>query len=410
MGLRKRISESRERGARERAKRREERRRAERAKAGATAADRSKARVERKKAKAEEKAKSAAKAEPRPMSAAKAKAAAEAKPDPELKAKERSKPEPKTEPKTKERPKAETKTEPKAKLAAAKPRRGAPAAKGAQAVAAGAGKAGTAVRSIVAEVLKLGREMVAIPVALWLAAAEFAGAIVLRAWLRVVRPLLLWLWRTGRAALRYAQEHVKPAHGVIAVALVAIGALAASHWLDYHEVTVGTDAYSGTVGDVAPAPVVESDVAGSAHAWLMLPLAALALIVLTIALTGRRKAAALLIPIGLIVIAIALIVDVPKGLDEGTASVAYEGASARLLEGFWLQLAAAVCLIGCGLLLPRYLRPAPARAAAAPTGPTLFQRGAAAARKLGKRRPQLKRRRPPSRRMRPKRKVQGAGT
>jgi hypothetical protein len=408
MGLRKRISESRERGARERAKRREERRRAERAKAGATAADRSQARIERKKAKAEEKTKSAAKAEPRPMSAAKPKA--ESKPTQHREPKSRSKEPPKPEPKAKVTAKPKAKAEPKAKLAAAKPRRGASAGKGAQAVAAGAGKAGTAVRSVVTEVLKLGREMVAIPVALWLAAAEFAGAFVLRAWLRVVRPLLLWLWRTVRAALRYAQDHVKPAHGVIAVALVAIGALVASQWLDYHEVTVGTDAYSGTVGDVAPAPVVESDVAGSAHAWLMLPLAALALIVLTIALTGRRKAAALLIPIGLIVIAIALIVDVPKGLDEGTASVAYEGASARLLGGFWLQLAAAVSLIGCGLLLPRYLRPAPAREAAAPTGPTLFQRGATAARKFGKRRPQLKRRRPPGRRVRPKRKVQGAGT
>ena len=390
MGLRKRFSESRERSARERAKRREERRRAERAKAGATAADRSRARLERKKAK------------------------------------ERPQAEPAPGPRGTPKPEPKEKSRPKAKVAAAKPARfrGKPAdeegkappprrraaVKGGATLASGAGKASTAIQSVVAELLKLGREMVAIPVQLWLAGAEVAGAFVLRAWLRVVRPVLLWVWGTGRAALRYAQDHVKPAHGVIAVALVAIGALAASQWLDYHSVTVGTDAYSGTVGDVAPAPEVETEIAGNAHAWLMLPLAALALVVLTIALTGRRKAAALLVPIGLAVIAIALIVDVPKGLDEGTASVAYEGASARLLEGFWLQLAAAVGLIGCGLLLPRYLRPAPARATAAPTGPTLFHRGAEAARKLAKRRPQLKRRRPPGRRVRPKRKVQGART
>jgi hypothetical protein len=370
------FSVSRDRRARSRGKRREERRRADRAKAGATAADRSKARLERKRAKA------APKEEPKPV---KPQAEAEAKP--------------KAEPKGKVAPKGKVE-KPKRKLPAAKP------------LAAGAGKVGTGIRSLVAEVLKLGREMIAIPVQLWLAAAEIAGAFVLRAWLKVVRPTLVWLWTMARATLRFAQNHIRPAHGVIACALVAIGALAASQWLDYHQVTVGTDAYSGTVGDVAPAPEVESDIAGTAHAWIMLPLAVLALIVLTIALTGRRKAAALLVPIGLAVIAVTLIVDLPKGLDEGTASIAYEGASASLLEGFWMQLAAAVVLIGCGLLLPRYLRPEPSRARATPTGPTLFQSGAAAARGLAKRRPKLKRpqlkRRP--RRPRPKRKVQGART
>jgi hypothetical protein len=382
MSLRKRISQSRERSARDRAKRREERRRAERAKAGATAADRSKARLERKKAKGT--------------------------PKPEAE-------KPKEEPKRAETPQAKAgkpkseKPKPKAKVAAAKPSRFKSPAKR-PALAAGAGKVGTGIRSVVAEVLKLGREMIAIPVQLWLAAAEIAGAVVLRAWLKVVRPTLLWLWTMARSTLRFAQNHIRPAHGVIACTVVAIGALAASQWLDYHQVTVGTDAYSGTVGEVAPAPEVESDIAGSAHAWIMLPLAVLALIVLTIALTGRRKAAALLIPIGLAAIAVTLIVDLPKGLDEGTASVAYEGASASLLEGFWMQIAAAVVLIGCGLLLPRYLRPETSRARAAPTGPTLFQSGAAAAGRLAKRRPKLKRPqlkgRP--RRARPRRKVQGA--
>jgi hypothetical protein len=400
MGLRKRLSQSREQGARERAKRRAERRRAERAKAGATPADRSKARAERKKPgpKGKEPAMAEAKTEPKKPAKAEAKKPAKAR----AKA-------PKAEPKKKTEKAEEPK---KAKVAATKPprKRRRPAAKGGATLAASAGKVSGSIRSVVAEVLKLGREMVAIPVQLWLAAAEIAGAFVLRAWLRVLRPTLTWLWRMGRATLRYAQNHVKPAHGVIAVALVAIGVLAASQWQDYHSVTVGTDAYSGAVGDVAPAPVVESDIAGHAHAWLMLPLAGFALIALAIALTGRRKAAALLIPIGLAVIAIALIVDVPKGLDEGAASVAYEGAKASLLQGFWMQLAAAAVLICCGLLLPRYLRPATARDTVTPTGPTLFQQAGAALRKLGRRRPQLRRRPRRPRSVRPKRKVQGART
>ncbi len=424
MSLRKRISESRERSARERARRREERRRAERAKSGVTAADRAKARAERAKARAREKATADEQAE--------AKRKAEAKPKAEEKAEAR----PKAERKAKAKPRS--KAEPKSKVVATKPARlrGKPAEKrgerpaklrrlrtpaaaaSGRALMSGAGRVGTGARSVVAELLKLGREMVAIPVQLWLAAAEIAGAVVLRVWLRIVRPLAVWLWRTGRATLRYAQDHIKPAHAVIAVSLVAIGALVASQWLDYHSVSVGTDAYAGAVGEVAPPPEIESEVAGNAHAWVMLPLAVAALVVLTVALGGRRRAAALLIPIGIAVIAVAVIVDVPKGLDEGAASVAYEGASARLLEGFWMQIAAGAVLIGCGLLLPRYLRPAPARAAQAPAGPTLFQSAAAAAGRLARRRPRVRRPRRPAGRGggrklpsgRGKRKVQGAGT
>ena len=378
MSLRKRISLSREQRARARSKRREERRRAERAKAGATAADRAQARAERRKA----------------------------KPDAEAKAKPDAK-KPKAEPK---KPRAEAK-KPKAKVAAlrrpatkGKRRRRVPSGKPAQALAGGAGKIGSGIRTAVTEVLKLGREMIAIPVQLWLTVAEVAGGIVLRAWQRVVRPTLLAAWRVGRATLAYAERHVTPAQGVFAVALVAVGALAASQWLDYHSVSVGTDAYSGTVGAVAPAPEVESEIAGEAHSWVMLPLAVAALVVLTIAVTGRRRAAALLIPIGIAVLAITLIVDLPKGLDEGSAAIAYEGASASLLEGFWMQLATGAVLIFCGLLLPGYLRPARA-GAARPTGPTLFQQAAAAIRKRAHR-PAGGRRRPP--RTRPKRKVQGA--
>ena len=196
------------------------------------------------------------------------------------------------------------------------------------------------------------------------------------------------------------------------VAIVAAGVLAASQWVDYHSVSVGVDAYAGDVGAVAPPPEIESEVAGNAHGWVMVPLAAAALVAIVLAMLGRRRLAGLLIPIGVAVIAIALIVDVPKGLDEGTAAVAYEAVEAELLEGFWLQLAAGIVLIAGGLLLPRYLSPQAAKAQATPlTGPSLFDRLAAAARRAAGRRPKLSRPRlPRSRPPRPKRKVQGAGT
>jgi hypothetical protein len=388
MSLRKRISSSLERSAQARAKRREERRRAERAKQTATASQRAKARSDRRAEADAEKTKAKA--------AAGAKGRASAKAKPKVTA-------------SRARPAEGKRSSPKA-LASKGPAAKRPAAaERGRAVVADARKLGGGVASVAGEVLKLGREMVAIPVQLWLAGAEIAGAFVLKVWLRGLRPLLLWLWRLARAILRVAERHVTPARGVAAVAVVAIGALAASQWLDYHAVTVGTDAYSDAVGAVAPPPEVESEVAGNAHGWVMIPLAVAALVALALALSGRRRVALLLVPIGIVAIVIALAVDVPKGLDEGTAAVAYEGASASLLEGFWLQLAAAVVLIACGLLLPLHLRPRAARSADAfgLTGPSLFEKLAASVRKGAARRPTLKRKLP---RPRPKRKVQGAGT
>jgi hypothetical protein len=205
------------------------------------------------------------------------------------------------------------------------------------------------------ELLKLAREMLVIPAQLWLALAEIVGVAVLAVWRRALKPVLLAALAALRAVYRFALRHVRPVHGVIAVTAVAIVALAASQWVDYRGISVGTNAYSESVQMVAPAPEVARERAGEAHSWVMLPLAAAAAVVAVIAIRGRRRLARLLIPIGLAVIAIAVFADAPKGLDEGAAAISYEGAEARLLEGFWLQIVAGGVLVVCGLLLPRYL-------------------------------------------------------
>ena len=51
------------------------------------------------------------------------------------------------------------------------------------------------------------------------------------------------------------------------------------------------------------------------------------------AVVRRRRLAIWLVPFGIAVLAISLAVDAPKGLDEGAAAIAYEGASASLLVG-----------------------------------------------------------------------------
>jgi hypothetical protein len=245
-------------------------------------------------------------------------------------------------------------------------------------LAGDARKASGVAVAVGSELLKLVREMLVIPAQIWLAIAEVAGAAVLFAWRRIVLPGLGAVLALARAAYRLGLRHVTPARAVAAVCLVAIVSLAASQWVDYRTISVGTDAYSRDLAAVAPAPEVNRQQAGDAHLWAFVPLAGAALVGLMPTLTGRPRAARLLIAVGVAAIAISVAVDAPKGLDEGNAALTYEGAAAHLLEGFWLQIAAGAVLIAGGLLLPRYLRPAPAASSAETTA----DRGLGRARRL----------------------------
>ena len=211
---------------------------------------------------------------------------------------------------------------------------------------------------VLAEALRIVREMLVIPAQMWLAIAEPAGAAVYAVWRRLIVPVAVTVSSLVRTALRWAQVHVTPGRAALIVAVGAAAALAASQFLDYRGISVGTPAYEG-VETVAPAPEVDRgrEQTGAAHAWVMLPIAAAALVVIVLAARGRWRLARLLIPLGLIVIVVGIVVDVPAGLDEGNAATAYEGAEAVLLEGFWAQLAAGAVLIVSGPLLAARLRP-----------------------------------------------------
>ena len=219
----------------------------------------------------------------------------------------------------------------------------------------GAQDAGRGLAAVGIEVLRIGREMLAIPVQLWLAAAELVGAAVLAAW-RAIWPLLVAAFELGRRALAWAEREVLPVHGLIAVALVAALALGASQFVDYRGISVGTPDYAG-VDTVAPAPEVDRAEAGSAHGWVLLPVAILAAATVVVSALGRWRLARLLVPLGLAAVLVSLAIDAPKGLDEGAAAISYEGAAASLLEGFWVQLVSGCVLIFCGPLLAAQLRP-----------------------------------------------------
>lgn len=210
-------------------------------------------------------------------------------------------------------------------------------------------------RTALVDVVAIAREMLAWPTRLWLGTAEVAGEVVLTAWRGAVLPLLELSRSALRASLRIAEREVTPARGLTVVALAATIALGASQFSDYRAVKVGVPQYS-SAEDVAAAPEVEQRTPRSAHGIAVFAIAIAALFVTAFAATGRWRLARLLIFLGAAVIVISLAVDAPTGLREGRAGIAYEGAEATLLHGFWAQLWSAVTLMLAGPLLATYLR------------------------------------------------------
>ena len=205
------------------------------------------------------------------------------------------------------------------------------------------------------ELAGIGRELIAIPAGLYMRFAEWLGAIVLAAWLRLW-PFIVRGWRLAAGGLAWAQRAATPARVTVAVALLTAGALAGSQWADLSGISVGTNSYI-EVEDVAPAPQVSTKTVGSAHAWAGVPLAIAAALIVILAARGRPRLTWLLVPIGAAVVAISLIVDRPEGLDRGSEAVAYESVTADLLPGFWAQLVSGVVLILLAAVLNRVLQP-----------------------------------------------------
>ncbi|MGI9019220.1 MAG: hypothetical protein ACR2G3_00730 [Solirubrobacterales bacterium] len=224
-------------------------------------------------------------------------------------------------------------------------------------VRAGARKASGPLLAGTGEILAIGREMLAIPAAMALGLAERLGLIIL-AVLRFAWPLVLAALAAARRGLDLAAREATPARAIAAVALAACLLLAISQFLDYREVRAGVSAYA-EVEQVAPPPRISgsTETTGSAHLYavLLLAIAAGALVVLS--MLGRWRLARLLVPLGLAALAIAVFIDAPAGLDEGANAIEFQGAEARLLEPFWVQVWAAAVITLCGMLLALALRP-----------------------------------------------------
>jgi hypothetical protein len=170
---------------------------------------------------------------------------------------------------------------------------------------------------------------------------------------------------------------VTPARAA-AMVLVAAGiCLAVSQFIDYRGVEIGQPGYAG-LPQVARAPTVEVRTAGEAHAYLLVPLGLVAALLGLLALMSERRRLGLLVAaLGVVAIAVILLVDLPAGLDEGSQSARFAGATAVLEDGFFAELAAAGGMVLAGLLY--YARPCRIRI-------SLSGRGASARRRRPRRR------------------------
>lgn len=181
-----------------------------------------------------------------------------------------------------------------------------------------------------------------------LAALLFRGLAIAEAGVRRTAALL------ARAAT--ASSTVVTPRRAIGAAIGAAGiALIASQFIDYRAVEIGQPGYANLPG-AAKAPTIEVRTAGQAHAYLLIPIGILAVALGVLAARRSRPRLGLAVAaLGAISIAVILLVDLPHGLDAGSQTSRFAGASAVLEDGFYAELAAAGGLVLCGLLY--YARP-----------------------------------------------------
>jgi len=189
------------------------------------------------------------------------------------------------------------------------------------------------------------------------AAARSAG--------RRLRPLAVLLFRglalLERVLLRaaaLAQRAATAASGVLtpqrAICLTIAGAavcLIAAQFVEYRAVELGQQGYAGL--PAAEAPTTGGETAGAASAYLLVPVGLLAAALAAWAAVDerRRGLGRVVFALGLLSLATILIVDLPAGLDVGSAAARFSGAEAVLYDAFYAQIAAAGGLVLGGLLL-----------------------------------------------------------
>lgn len=168
------------------------------------------------------------------------------------------------------------------------------------------------------------------------------GLVVLR------RAVSIGLVRLGQVVLA-TDRAVTPRSATIAVAVIGVIALLVSQFLDFRAAEIGQSGYQA-VQELTSAPRRDLMTPIDAHSVLLIAVGLVALAgVIAATVTGRRLFGLVIVGAGVVVILVAIVVDLPKGLDVAEVEISYTGVAAVLLTGFWLQLAAGATLVGTGL-------------------------------------------------------------
>ncbi len=122
-------------------------------------------------------------------------------------------------------------------------------------------------------VIQLIAALIAIVLEVGELAVRWVGALLLSAALIIVEA---------------TRAHVNPRSTVAFVGVCAAVGLGVSQFFDYHGVVVDAPGYAGKLGAEVPAPITGRETAGSAHLWILLPVAALAAILIVAAIRGGR--------------------------------------------------------------------------------------------------------------------------
>jgi hypothetical protein len=139
--------------------------------------------------------------------------------------------------------------------------------------------------------------------------------------------------------------------GLILIAVAAAALLIVSQFLDFRAIEIGQPGYVD-VQEITHAPRVESQTPIDSHSFLLLATGALALVAaIGAALSSRRVIGLALMATGAVTLLVALIIDLPAGLDAADAELAFSGVKAILLSGFWLEVGAGAVLAVSGLAL-----------------------------------------------------------
>ncbi|MCB0860233.1 MAG: hypothetical protein KDB54_06220 [Solirubrobacterales bacterium] len=165
----------------------------------------------------------------------------------------------------------------------------------------------------------------------------------------------------GRAVVALDRV-ITPGRALVLIAAVAAVLLGVAQFKGLGQIEIGQSGYSG-FQDLAKAPAIDHTTPADVHTDVFVPIAVVAFAAALVILLGsvapsakrfsslRRLASMLLVAIGLLTLAVALLVDLPDATDTAEASLAYSGVEAVLLSGFWLELAAGAALAASGFAL-----------------------------------------------------------